>query len=437
LEKISLDYSYALNYIEEHEIKEMGDILDNIHRELHKKISLQGEFLAWMDFPEKYNREEFNRIQEVAKKIQQDSDILIVIGVGGSYLGARGAIKMLNHSFYNLLDNEKRKTPQIYFAGHNMSPKYLNDLLEIIDGKDISLNMVSKSGNTTEPAIIFRILKNYMEEKYGKKIASERIYVTTDKEKGILKKIATKEGYETFTIPDDIGGRYSVLTAVGLLPMAVSGIDIQEIMRGAGAAQKDLENSNFKHNHAYQYAAIRNILYNKGRTIEILANYEPSMYYFGQWWKQLFGESEGKENKGIFPTIANFPTDLHSMGQYIQEGTKNIFETILHVQHMNEGVIIKKDKDNLDELNYLDGFSIKEINEKMFKASVLAHNNGGIPNLIINIPEISAYYYGYLVYFFQKACAMSACILGVNPFNQPGVEAYKQNMFALLGKKGY
>jgi len=297
--------------------------------------------------------------------------------------------------------------------------------------------MVSKSGNTTEPAIIFRILKNYMEEKYGKKIASERIYVTTDKEKGILKKIATKEGYETFTIPDDIGGRYSVLTAVGLLPMAVSGIDIQEIMRGAGAAQKDLENSNFKHNHAYQYAAIRNILYNKGRTIEILANYEPSMYYFGQWWKQLFGESEGKENKGIFPTIANFPTDLHSMGQYIQEGTKNIFETILHVQHMNEGVIIKKDKDNLDELNYLDGFSIKEINEKMFKASVLAHNNGGIPNLIINIPEISAYYYGYLVYFFQKACAMSACILGVNPFNQPGVEAYKQNMFALLGKKGY
>ena len=435
--KIDFDYSYALDYINLDEIKELEDMVGTLHTTLHKKTGLGNNFLGWLDLPNSYNRDEFQRIQKTARKIQQDSDVLIVIGIGGSYLGARAAIEMLSHNFYNLLAEDKRQTPKIYFAGHNMSTRYLKELLEIIDGKDISLNVISKSGTTTEPAIVFRILKEYMENKYGKKEASKRIYATTDKEKGALKTLAVYERYESFIIPDDVGGRYSVLTAVGLLPIAVAGIDIDEIMKGASMAQRDLDNKSLEANHCYQYAVLRNILYNKGKTIEILANYEPCMYYVGEWWKQLFGESEGKDNKGIFPATVSFSTDLHSMGQYIQQGRRNIFQTILNINDIEEEIIIKKDKDDLDGLNYLEGKTLKDINEQIYRASVLAHNDGGIPNLVINIPRATPYYFGYLVYFFQKACAISGYLLGVNPFNQPGVEAYKKNMFALLGREGY
>lgn len=437
LAKVTFDYSYALDYIAPHELGALEDMVYTIHTMLHKKTGLGKEFLGWVDLPNSYDRDEFQRIQKVAKKIQQDSDVLIVMGIGGSYLGARAAIEMLKHSFYNLLPKKERKTPEIYFAGHNMSTRYLKELLEIIEGKDISLNVISKSGTTTESAVAFRILKEYIEKKYGKKEASRRIYATTDKEKGALKTLAMKEGYESFTIPEDVGGRYSVLTAVGLLPMATAGIDIGEIMKGAAKAQKDLENENLEENDCYQYAVIRNILYNKGKTIEILANYEPSLYYMGEWWKQLFGESEGKDGKGIFPATASFSTDLHSMGQYIQEGRRNIFETILHVQDIEEKIVLKKEKNDLDGLNYLDGKTLEDINEKIFEATILAHSDGGVPNLAINIPQISSYYFGYLVYFFEKACGISGYLLGVNPFDQPGVEAYKKNMFALLGKRGY
>ncbi|SET67551.1 glucose-6-phosphate isomerase [Natronincola peptidivorans] len=435
--KITFDYAKALDYVGKQELTALEPMIHVAHKMLHEKTGAGKDFLGWLDLPENYDKKEFQRIQKAAKKIQENSEVLIVVGIGGSYLGAKAAIEMLNHSFYNLLPSHQRKTPEVYFAGHNMSARYLKDLLEVIEDKDISLNVISKSGTTTEPAIAFRVLKEYMEKKYGKEGAKNRIYATTDAEKGALKTLANEEGYETFVIPDDVGGRYSVLTAVGLLPMAVVGIDIEAIMKGSYDAYKTFDNLNLEENHCYQYAAVRNILYNKGKTVEILVNYEPSLFFIGEWWKQLFGESEGKDQKGIFPAAVSFSTDLHSMGQYIQEGRRNIFETVMHIENIEEEIHIHQEEKDLDGLNYLTGKTVDDVNKNIFEATLLAHNDGGVPNLIIGIPEISPYYFGYLVYFFEKACGISGYLLGVNPFDQPGVETYKKNMFALLGKAGF
>lgn len=359
---------------------------------------------------------------------------MLVIGIGGSYLGARAAVEMLNSTFANY---EKVENPQIIFVGHHLSSSYVHDLIQYLDGKDFSVNVISKSGTTTEPAVAFRIFKKLLEEKYGKDEAKERIFATTDKSKGALKDLATGEGYETFVVPDDVGGRYSVLTAVGLLPIAASGIDIQEMMNGASAAREDLSSSDLNENIAYQYAAIRNILYAKGYTTEMLINYEPALQYFSEWWKQLFGESEGKDFKGIYPSSANFTSDLHSLGQYVQEGRRFLFETVVKVDKPKHDITIEEDKDDLDGLNFLAGETVDYVNTKAFQGTLLAHTDGGVPNLVVNVPQLDAYTFGYVVYFFELACAMSGYLLGVNPFNQPGVEAYKQNMFALLGKPGY
>lgn len=431
--KITLEYSRLLDW----EISTYQERVKECHTMLHQGTGLGNDYLGWIDIPNNYDKKEFERIKEAANRIRNQSEVFIIIGIGGSYLGSRAAIEMLNGTFYNELSDNKRNGPKIYYAGHNISSFYLKDLFEIIDGKDISINVISKSGTTTEPAIVFRIFKEYMENKYGNIEASKRIYVTTDKNKGALKKLAEKEGYETFIIPEDVGGRYSVLTPVGLLPMAVAGIDIDEVIKGGQAATKDLSSDDLNYNHAYKYAVIRNLLYSKGKTIEILVGYEPNLFYFGEWYKQLFGESEGKNGKGIFPTYLNYTTDLHSMGQYVQDGMKNIFETILNVGKFEYKIEINEDKDNLDGLNYLSGRTLDYVNKMAMRGSILAHEDGGVPNLIINIPEISPYYFGYLVYFFEKACGMSGYLLGVNPFNQPGVEAYKTNMFRLLGKPGY
>lgn len=435
MKNIYLDYSNSL--VSELEIDNIKEQIFAAHDILHNKIGLGKEFLGWLDYPVDYNREEFEKIKKAALKIKKDSQVLIVTGIGGSYLGARATIEALSHTFYNLLPNSKRKAPEIYFAGNNISSKYLMDLLDILEGKDISVNVISKSGTTIEPAIAFRILKEYMEKKYGKGEAAKRIYVTTDREKGALKKLAEDEGYETFIIPDDIGGRFSILTPVGLLPIAAAGIDIDSIMEGARSARDEYILKDMERNHCYKYAAIRNILYRNGKSVEILASYEPSMHYTAEWWKQLFGESEGKDGKGIFPASVEFSTDLHSLGQYIQDGRRFLFETIINIGKSSEDIKLKREEPDLDGLNYLAGKTMDYVNKKAFKGTVLAHVDGGIPNLIINVPEINEYYYGKLIYFFQKACAISGYLLGVNPFDQPGVEAYKKNMFALLGKSGY
>ncbi|MBZ4662947.1 MAG: glucose-6-phosphate isomerase [Caloramator sp.] len=437
MSKITVDYSRVLGFIGEHEIKYLESQILDAHDKLHNKTGAGNDFLGWVTLPEDYDKEEFERIIKAAEKIKSDSDALVVIGIGGSYLGARAAIEMLNHTFYNVLPKDKRKTPEIYFVGNNISPVYLKDLLEVLEGKDISVNVISKSGTTTEPAIAFRIFKEYMEQKYGREGAKERIYATTDKARGALKKLADAEGYETFVIPDDVGGRYSVLTAVGLLPIAVSGVDIREMMKGARDAMDECAVRDVFNNPAYLYAAVRNALYRKGKTTEIMVNYEPCMHYFAEWWKQLFGESEGKDNKGIFPASVDFSTDLHSLGQYIQEGLRNIFETVLNIEKVKTDVEIKEDKDNIDGLNFLVGKTMDFVNKKAFEGTLLAHYDGGVPNIVINIPEITPYYFGKLVYMFEKACGVSGYVLGVNPFDQPGVEAYKKNMFALLGKPGF
>ncbi len=435
MKDIFLDHSNSM--VSESEIENMKEQVFTAHDTLHSKSGAGNEFLGWVDYPIEYDREEFERIKKVAAKIKNNSQVLIVIGIGGSYLGARAAIEALNHSFYNQLSNSKRKTPEIYFAGNNISSKYLLDLLDIVEGKDISINVISKSGTTTEPAIAFRILKDYLEKRYGKEEAKNRIYVTTDKEKGALKKLAEDEGYETFTIPDDIGGRFSVLTPVGLLPIATAGIDIDLLMEGARAARDEYSLNDLDKNHCYMYAAIRNILYRNGKSVEILTNYEPSMHYTAEWWKQLYGESEGKDGKGIFPASVEFSTDLHSLGQYIQDGKRFLFETTVNIGNIAEEILIKSEESDLDGLNYLAGETMNYVNKMAFEGTVLAHVDGGVPNLIINVPEINEYYYGKLLYFFQKACAISGYLLEVNPFDQPGVEAYKKNMFALLGKPGY
>lgn len=437
MDKITFDYSKVSSFIEKEDILSLQVDIYNAHKMLHEKTGAGNDFLGWVDLPKDYDKDEFEKIKKAAKKIKEDSDVLIVIGIGGSYLGAKAAIEMLSHTFYNELSKEKRKTPQIYFAGQNISSTYLKHLLDVIEGKDVSLNVISKSGTTTEPAIAFRVLKEWMEKKYGAKDARHRIYATTDREKGALKGLSLEKGYETFVIPDDVGGRFSVLTAVGLLPIAVAGIDIDEIMLGALGAYNDLLDTSIGQNHCYQYALVRNLLYRQGKTIEILANYEPSMSFVGEWWKQLYGESEGKENKGIFPASVSFSTDLHSMGQYIQDGIRNIFETVLFVDKASEEIFIDEAEVDLDGLNYLAGKTMDFVNKKAFEGTLLAHSDGGVPNLIINAPEISPYYFGYLVYFFEKACGISGYLMDVNPFDQPGVEEYKKNMFALLGKPGF
>ena len=434
---ISLDLSKVAPYLATSEIDYMEDMVKCAHNTLHNGTGAGNDFLGWIDLPVNYDKEEFARIKKAAEKIQSDSDVLVVIGIGGSYLGARAAIEMLTNNFHNSLDDDKRKAPKIFYVGNNISSTYMAELLQAIEGKDVSLNIISKSGTTTEPAIAFRILRSYLEKKYGVDEARKRIYATTDKAKGALKTLADAEGYETFVVPDDVGGRFSVLTAVGLLPIAAAGINIDEMMQGAADAREAYSNPSLKENDAYKYAAVRNALYNKGKVIEVLVNYEPSLHYINEWSKQLYGESEGKDNKGLFPAAVDFTTDLHSMGQYIQEGRRILFETVVNIEKPKYEIEIEEDAENLDGLNFLTGKTMDFVNKQAFHGTVLAHNDGGVPNMVLNVPEISAYYFGYMVYFFEKACGISGYLLGVNPFNQPGVEAYKKNMFALLGKPGY
>ena len=418
-------------------IMEYKEQVENIHKDLHRRANDEKDFVGWLELPTNYDKKEFARIKKAAKKIKKESDILVVIGIGGSYLGARAVIESLTSSFYNMLPNKQRKFPQILYVGNNLSPNYMNELIEYIGNKDFSINVISKSGTTTEPAVAFRIFREILENKYGIDEARSRIYATTDKEKGALKTLAESEGYEQFVVPDNVGGRYSVLTAVGLLPIAVAGIDIDKLMEGARLAQERYNDSNLKYNECYQYAVVRNILYKLYKNTEILVNYEPKMHYFTEWWKQLFGESEGKEQKGIFPAGVDFTTDLHSMGQYIQEGRRNLFETVISIEESNSDITIPSDDDNLDGLNYLAGKGLDYVNKKAMEGTVQAHVSGDVPNIIINLKQLNETALGELIYFFEKACAVSGMILGINPFNQPGVEEYKKNMFKLLKKPGY
>ncbi|HAR6212900.1 TPA: glucose-6-phosphate isomerase [Staphylococcus pseudintermedius] len=429
---IQLDYQKALKFFGQHELDQQQDAVKAIHRTIHEGTGAGSDFLGWVDLPVNYDKEEFSRIKEAAKQVQSHSDVLVVIGIGGSYLGARSAIEMLTPAF-----KKDSEYPEIIFAGNHLSSSYLQSLIDYLAYKDYSVNVISKSGTTTEPAVAFRIFKKLLEEKYGKEEAVKRIFATTDQAKGALKQLATNEGYETFVVPDDVGGRFSVLTAVGLLPIAVAGIDIDAMMGGAAKAREELSSDDLSSNIAYQYASIRNILYNKGYTTEMLINYEPSLQYFNEWWKQLFGESEGKDLKGIYPSSANFTTDLHSLGQYVQEGRRFLIETVLKVENPEHDITIEEDADDLDGLNYLAGKTVDEVNTKAFEGTLLAHTDGGVPNMVVKLPRLDAETYGYVVYFFELAVAMSGYQLGVNPFNQPGVEAYKQNMFALLGKPGF
>ena len=435
--KVTFDYSKANGFISEEEIKNMNSIVETAKNTLVNKTGAGNDFLGWIDLPVDYDKEEFARIKAAAKKIQSDSDVLLVIGIGGSYLGARAAVEFLRHSFYNNQSKEDRKTPEIYYVGNSISGTYIKHLAEIVEGKDFSINMISKSGTTTEPAIAFRVFKKMLIEKYGKEEAAKRIYATTDKEKGSLKNLADAEGYETFVVPDDVGGRFSVLTAVGLLPIAVSGADIDKLMEGAASGRELALNNKFEGNDALKYAAVRNILHRKGKAVEILANYEPSVHYVSEWWKQLFGESEGKDQKGIFPASVDLTTDLHSMGQFIQDGSRIMFETVIDVETPKCTFEIEEEDVDLDGLNYLAGKSIDFINKSAMNGTILAHTDGNVPNLMVKVPEQNEFYLGQLFYFFEFACGVSGYISGVNPFNQPGVESYKKNMFALLGKPGF
>ncbi|OKZ73590.1 MAG: glucose-6-phosphate isomerase [Clostridium sp. 26_22] len=423
--------------ITEKTILEYKEQVENIHKDLHRRANDEKDFVGWIELPTNYDKKEFSRIKKAAKKIKKESDILVVIGIGGSYLGARAVIEALTSSFQNMLTDKQRKYPQILYVGNNLSPNYINELIEYIGDKDFSVNVISKSGTTTEPAIAFRIFREMLENKYGIEEARSRIYVTTDKERGALKTLADNEGYEKFVIPDNVGGRYSVLTPVGLLPIATAGIDIDKLMAGAQTAQERYNDSNLKYNECYKYAVVRNILYKLYKNTEILVNYEPKMHYFTEWWKQLYGESEGKEQKGIFPAGVDFTTDLHSMGQYIQEGRRNLFETVISIENSATDIIINKDEDNLDGLNYLAGKGLDYVNKKAMEGTIKAHVSGDVPNIVINIEKLDEENMGELIYFFEKSCAMSGMILGVNPFNQPGVEEYKKNMFKLLKKPGY
>ena len=418
-------------------IMEYKEQVEIIHKDLHRRANLENDFVGWLDLPNNYDKSEFSRIKKAAKKIKKESDILVVIGIGGSYLGARAVIESLTSSFYNNLSAKQRKYPEILYVGNNLSPNYINELIEYIGNKDFSVNVISKSGTTTEPAIAFRIFREILENKYGIDEARSRIYATTDKEKGALKTLAQNEGYEQFIVPDNVGGRYSVLTAVGLLPIAVAGISIDKLMEGARIARDRYDDPNLKYNECYQYAVVRNILNKLYKNIEILVNYEPKMHYFTEWWKQLYGESEGKDQKGIFPAGVDFTTDLHSMGQYIQEGKRNLFETVIKIENSKSDIIINADDDNLDGLNYLAGKSLSYVNQKAMEGTIKAHVSGDVPNILISMEKLDEINLGQLIYFFEKSCGMSAMLLGVDPFNQPGVEKYKKNMFKLLKKPGY
>jgi len=437
MEKLNFNYQFAKNFFNENELRQIKPYVELANEVLTSKSGAGNDFLGWVELPENYDKDEFARIKKAAEKIKNDSEVLIVIGIGGSYLGAKAAIEFLSHSFYNNLPKDKRKTPEIYFAGTNMSGVYLQHLIEVVGDRDFSVNVISKSGTTTEPAIAFRVFKKMLEEKYGKEEAAKRIYATTDKEKGALKTLATAEGYETFVVPDNVGGRFSVLTAVGLLPIAAAGINIDDLMAGAKDAMNDFANKNMDENQALQYAAVRNILHRKGKDLELMVNYEPRVHYLAEWWKQLFGESEGKDGKGLYPTSADFSADLHSLGQYIQEGKRLFFETVVSIGKPEVEFVIESDKDNLDGLNFIAGKTLDYVNKKATDGVILAHIDGNVPNLGVNIPEATPYHLGYTFYFFEKACGVSGYLLGVNPFDQPGVEAYKKNMFALLGKPGY
>ena len=437
MSKVTFDYSKTARFIRAEEVQSMSRIVDAARKELVEKDGLGNDFLGWIDLPVDYDKEEFDRIKKAAKKIQEDSEVLLVIGIGGSYLGARAAIEFLRHGFYNNVSKEVRKTPEIYYVGNSISSSYIQGLVDVIGDRDFSVNMISKSGTTTEPAIAFRVFKEMLEKKYGKKEAAGRIYATTDRAKGALKKVADEEGYETFVVPDDVGGRFSVLTAVGLLPIAVSGADIDKLMEGAASGRELALNQPFESNDALQYAAVRNILHRKGKTVEILANYEPSLHYVSEWWKQLYGESEGKDQKGIFPASVDLTTDLHSMGQFIQDGSRIMFETVLNVEKSRVELTIGKEEVDLDGLNYLAGKTVDFVNKSAMNGTILAHTDGNVPNLMVTIPEQNEFYLRQLFYFFEFACGVSGYVSGVNPFNQPGVESYKKNMFALLGKPGY
>ena len=437
MSKVTFDYSKAASFIGAHEVDFMKKTVCEARDVLVSKTGAGNDFLGWIDLPVDYDKEEFARIKKAAAKIQSDSEVLLVIGIGGSYLGARAAIEFLRHSFYNSVSKEIRKTPEIYFVGNSISSTYIRHLIDVIGDRDFSINMISKSGTTTEPAIAFRVFKEMMEKKYGKEEAAKRIYATTDRAKGSLKGLATEEGYESFVVPDDVGGRFSVLTAVGLLPIAVSGADIDKLMEGAAEGRRLALETEYEKNDALLYAAIRNILLRKGKSVEILANYEPSVHYVSEWWKQLYGESEGKDQKGIFPASVDLTTDLHSMGQFIQDGARIMFETVINIEKSREEIIINEEPVDLDGLNYLAGKSVDFVNKSAMNGTILAHTDGQVPNLMVNVPEVNEYYLGELFYFFEFACGVSGYLLGVNPFNQPGVESYKKNMFALLGKPGY
>lgn len=436
-QKIRFDHSNVQPYVQPHEWEYLAPAVREAHRLLHEKSGPGSDFLGWLDLPVNYDKEEYARIKASAAKIRANSDVLLVIGIGGSYLGAKAALDVLGHTFQNVLPKEKRNAPEIYFVGNNLSPVYMKHLFEVIEGKEVSVNVISKSGTTTEPAVAFRIIRDFMEKKYGVEEARKRIYATTDKARGALYKLSVEEGYERFVIPDDVGGRFSVLTAVGLLPIAVSGANIDELMAGAADARERYSTPELVDNECYQYAAIRNVLNRRGKQIELMVSYEPQFRYFAEWWKQLYGESEGKDGKGLFPASVDFTADLHSMGQYIQEGVRHMFETVLYVTKPAVDVTINNDPADLDGLNFLSGKGMDFVNKKAFEGTVLAHVDGGVPNLAVEIPEVNEFHLGSLIYFFEKACAISGYLLGVNPFDQPGVEAYKANMYALLGKPGH
>ena len=435
---ISLDYSNVVNqYVKEEEMKNIQSQVTLADKELREGTGPGNDFLGWVNLPENYDKDEYDRVKEAAKKIQSNSEALVVIGIGGSYLGARAAIDFLSHSFADQLDDETRKVPKIYYAGNNISSTYLADLVEVLKDKDFSINVISKSGTTTEPAIAFRIFKKLLTEKYGEENLKDRIFITTDAEKGALKSLADAEDYETFVIPDNVGGRFTVLTPVGLLPIAVAGGDIDELMRGARDAMDRYANPSLEDNAAYQYAAIRNILYRKGKTVEMLVNYEPRLRFFNEWWRQLYGESEGKDQRGIYPTSGNFSTDLHSVGQYVQDGRRNMLETVINVKNPTRSIEIPSQEDDLDGLGYLEGKDVDYVNDKAFEGTLLAHVDGGVPTFVLNLPDMDAYTLGHLFYFFEIAVGISGYLNAVNPFDQPGVEDYKDNMFALLEKPGY
>ena len=434
---LKFSYKNALDFMSEEELDLLKDQVQVAHEKLEEKKGAGSDFLGWTDLPETYDKEEFARILKAADFVKDNADVLVCVGIGGSYLGAQAAISALTDQFSLAYGKDEREYPEVIFCGNQLSPTYLAQLIKLLEDKDFCINVISKSGTTTETMIAFRVLRNLIEDRYGKEEAKKRLFATTDKEKGALKDLATQEGYETFVVPDAVGGRYSVLTAVGLLPIAAAGIDVKEMLAGAKHAMEEFSNPNVDENPAYQYAAVRNALYRKGYNTEILVNYEPALTYFNEWWKQLFGESEGKDHKGIFPAAVSNTTDLHSMGQYIQQGRRNLFETVVWLENAEESLEIPEDEDNFDGLNYLAGKDMQEVNEKAMQGTVLAHVSGGVPNLRVSVDELNAYTFGELVYFFERACGISAHLNAVNPFNQPGVEAYKSNMFALLGKPGY